>query len=887
MSRSLLIAALAATATVAPVYAQAPVPSEDTSNLYTRKSLRAVRVAAAPSIDGKLDDAIWQAVPAGTGFIQTQPNPGRPASQKTEVRFAYDDHAVYVAARMFDTHPDSVVAQLARRDNIVYSDWIFVGIDSYYDRRTAFTFALNPKGVKVDLLLFDDTNDDANWDAVWDGAAQQDSFGWTAEFRIPLSQLRFSSDRKDATWGLNVMRRIARSNEESFWSPLRREDNAVVSAFGDLNGISGLKAPRRLELLPYTMSRLVRAPGDASNPYYARNDGAFGAGADLKVGVTSDLTLTATLNPDFGQVEADPSEVNLTAFETFFSEKRPFFVEGFDIFRAGIGVGDGDSGNEGLFYSRRIGRAPQGGVPGTAAFSDAPQNATILGAAKLSGKTKSGWSVGALSATTAREAAQYVTDTGARREAVVEPLTHYGVARVIKDLDKGQSAIGGIFTATNRDLPDELKFLRANAYSGGVNGRKRWNNGDYQLSGFLVGSRVAGDTSAINRTQRSSARYFQRPDNDHAAYDPTRTSLSGAAGGLEFMKMGGGHWRYAAVLNVKTPGFEVNDLGFMPQADQILQGSFVGYNVFEPGKHFNRWNVNVNQWTSYTFGGERTSFAGNINGNAEFKNTANIWYGVMRDQSAFSVTALRGGPAFKAPGAFQAWGGYDSDERKAVNWRLNMNYRKEDEGVGQRLGFHPGLRIRASNRLEIRLNPGLSVRTTNWQYVSTKSAASSNYYVFADLDQVTTSLTTRISYTFTPTLSLQAYAQPFISAGNYSGFKEVGDPRAARFHDRFNEYGGSQITFDPADNEYLVDRDANGSVDFALRNPDFNYRALRSNLVLRWEYRPGSSLFVVWSQGREITDSYGDFHLSRDADRLFAAPSTNVLLIKASYWFGL
>ncbi|HET9438712.1 MAG TPA: DUF5916 domain-containing protein, partial [Longimicrobiales bacterium] len=384
---------------VQPLTAQMakPAPAQDTANAYARKTLHAMRIAGVkPTIDGQLEESVWSMAPAGTGFTQVRPNPGQPSAQETEVRVAYDDDALYVGLRMYDTRPDSVVAQLARRDQGIYSDWIYVALDSYYDRRTGFVFGVNPKGVKTDVLLFDDTREDESWDAVWDVAARQDSAGWTAEFRIPLSQLRYSTKDMEGSivWGLNILRKIARSDEESFWSPVRRDQDVMVSAFGDLRGLQGLKSPRRMEIVPYSMSRLIHAPGDAANPFYHSNEAALGAGADVKFGLTSDLTVTATINPDFGQVEADPSVVNLTAYETFFPEKRPFFVEGFDIFRAGIGVGDGDSGNESLFYSRRIGRSPQGSAPDEAEYVDAPQSATILGAAKLSGKTRNGWSVG-------------------------------------------------------------------------------------------------------------------------------------------------------------------------------------------------------------------------------------------------------------------------------------------------------------------------------------------------------------------------------------------------------------------------------------------------------------------------------------------------------------
>jgi hypothetical protein len=884
MSRLFALLSLMAVAQPAAAQMAQPVSAQDTANIYTRKSLHVVRIAGdAPAIDGRLDEAVWTMAPAGTDFVQRQPNPGRLSAQKTDVRFAYDDAAIYVGVRMYDTAPDSVVAQLARRDQEVYSDWIYICLDSYYDRRTGFVFGINPKGVKIDILLYDDTNDDESWDAIWDGSARQDSLGWTAEFRIPLSQLRFSTNNLNAEqviWGMNVMRKIARLEEESFWSPIRRDQNALVSAFGDLHGLHGLKSPRRMELVPYTMSSVIHAPGDRANPFFRRNDGALGAGADLKFGVTSDLTVNATINPDFGQVEADPSVVNLTAYETFFPEKRPFFVEGFDIFRAGIGVGDGDSGNESLFYSRRIGRSPQGAMPDDVEFSNMPTAATILGAAKLSGKTKNGWSVGALSAVTARETAQFYNDQNASGEVVVEPLTHYGVGRLIKDFRNGQSAIGGVFTTVNRDLPSNLTMLRENAFAGGMTARHKWQNGNYQLSAFLVGSHISGDTAAITRAQLSSARYYQRPDNDYTDFDPTRTSLSGYATGFELFKTGGGHWRYAVAMNARSPGFEVNDLGFMQNADQILQVAYVGYDQYKPGKHLRSWSVNVNQWTGWNFGGDNNSFAGNVNGNVTFLNAWDMWWSVNRDQPRMSEGALRGGPTMRLNGGTGFNIGFDSDERKAFNYWLSLNYRAEDETDGQSIGVYPGTRLRLGSRAELRVSPSISLNRRSAQYIDDMEGS----YLFGELNQVTTSLTTRLSYTFTPNLSLQLYAEPFISAGDYEGFMQVADPRAVRFGDRFTKYTGSDVSYVAEDNEYVVNR---GSAQFSFGNPDFNFRALRSNAVLRWEYRPGSALFLVWSQGREAFGAYGDYEFGRDSDRLFGSKATNVLLIKATYWLGI
>ncbi|NIP83119.1 MAG: hypothetical protein GWM90_29370, partial [Gemmatimonadetes bacterium] len=451
--------------------------------------LQTARVERPPAIDGVLGEPGWQAAGVASGFTQMRPDPGAPATQRTEIRILHDDQAIYVAARMFDTAPDSIVAQLGRRDDEVYSDWIYVAIDSYFDHRTAFAFGLNPRGVMVDVLLHNDTEDDGSWDAVWEGAARRDEQGWTAEFRIPLSQLRFNVPETDGcgadpgtgdaaacgelVWGVNFLRKIARHGEESFWAPTLPEDGRLVSLFGELHGLRDLEPPRRLEVMPYAVASATAAPGEAEDPFYHDVDPFGGMGADIKAGVTSDLTLTATINPDFGQVEADPSVVNLTAFETFFPEKRPFFVEGVDIFRFGIGLGDGDLGNESLFYSRRIGRAPQGDVDGD--YTDYPDATTILGAAKLSGKTASGWSIGVLDALTASEYGRYELD-GVEGETPIEPLTNYGVARVIKDFRAGRSAVGGIFTATNRSLPEsgELDWLRRSAYTGGLDVRHRF-----------------------------------------------------------------------------------------------------------------------------------------------------------------------------------------------------------------------------------------------------------------------------------------------------------------------------------------------------------------------------------------------------------------------------
>ena len=851
-------------------------------------TLRAVRVDAPPTIDGRLDEAAWSRAQVATGFTQMQPDPGAPARQRTEVRILYDDQALYIAARLHDTAPDSVVAQLGRRDSRVYSDWFMVGIDSYHDRRTAFTFGINPRGVLVDLLLHNDTEEDISWDAVWDGAAARDAEGWTAEMRIPLSQLRFSAPDGDGQqWGVNFQRTVARTGEESYWAPVLPDDAGMVSLFGELQGLRDLEPPRRLEVMPYALASATAAPGEAENPFYREVDPFGGMGADIKAGITSDLTLTATINPDFGQVEADPSVVNLTAFETFFPEKRPFFVEGVDIFRFGLGIGDGDIGNESLFYSRRIGRAPQGDLDGD--YTQSPDATTILAAAKLSGKTAGGWSIGILDAVTAEETGQLVED-GVRDEVPIEPLTNYGVARVIKDFRGGRSAVGGIFTSTHRSLPGsgELDWLRRAAYTGGVDVRHRFAEDTYSFSASLVGSHVVGTAEAIDEIQTSPVHYFQRPDADHLEHDPSRTSLTGFAGKMELFKIQG-NWRFGIFGQTESPGFEANDLGFQTNSDLVMGGFWGGYQQYEPGQIFRRWNIGTNGWTGRTFGGELIALGGNINGGFQLNNFWGGNAGINVSTEAYSTSLLRGGPSFLRPASWNVWTSMYSDRRKAVHLNTRFSAGANPGTDGRWYNVSPGVSIRPSDNADLYLGPSFSWRRNVLQYVDDATVAGESEWLLGTVEQTTVAVTARLSYTFTPTLSLQFYAQPFISAGDYSAFKVVEDPRADAFGDRVRTLRGSDIaaTEVDGDTEYSVDLDGDGAMDHTFDDPSFNFKQLRSNVVLRWEYRPGSALFLVWSQGRTHTGDAGRFRLGDDVSDLWRAEGTNVLMLKVSYWMGL
>jgi hypothetical protein len=893
--RSLIAIAGAVLACAAPPKLQAQSFNSPEWPVETRKpraaqSLRAATLDTDVRIDGRLDEPAWQLAEVATSFVQQRPSPGEPATQATEARVLYTRQAVYIGMRMYDGAPDSIATQLARRDAIgLNSDWAHVLIDSYFDRRTAFRFSVNPSGVKRDVLHFDDTSEDGGWDAVWEVATAIDSLGWTAEFRIPLSQLRYQAtgEESETIWGINFIRDIARHDERSWWSPVPPDAGGMVSLFGELHGLRDLPSLRRLEITPYSVGRLTRAPEvQPGDPFYRANAVWGAMGADVRYGVSSNLTLTATVNPDFGQVEADPAEVNLSAFESFFQERRPFFQEGADIFQFNVGLGDGSV--EQLFYSRRIGRAPQRGIGRASGHVDVPETSPILGAAKLSGQFGSGWSVGVLNATTGAVHAR-MDSLGVRWEEPVEPLTNYAVARASRNFRQGQSTLGGIFTATHRRLEgDELEFLNSAAYAGGLDLRHRFGAGNYRLNAHVLGSRIEGSERAILRAQRSSSRYFQRPDADHVQLDPTRTSLQGAAATLELLKLSGGHWRYGSITLARSPGFEINDAGFMQEADQIMQVGFIGYDQYREQGPFRRWNLFHNLWHGWTFGGEALGLGGNVNGSFQLKNLWSGQGGINRNQPGLSIKALRGGPAMARPGRTNVWSGLSTDRRKPVSFNLNLQASFEDGTGGRTVFFSPGMTVRPASHFDLSLAPALSRNRDPWQCAVPPNCRVGERYVFANLDQQTVSLTARLNYTFSPNLSLQYYAQPFISTGEYSEFKQVTDPRAARFADRFYTYADQQIAYDADKRIYSVRVDDSATEpDFSFRNPNFNSRQLRTNAVLRWEYGPGSTLFLVWSQGRSDFGGDGNFRLRHDAGELFGSPATNVFLIKLNYWLNL
>ncbi|MFC2167998.1 DUF5916 domain-containing protein [Acidobacteriota bacterium] len=837
-----------------------------------------------PVIDGKLDESVWQNGEWESGFIQSAPYEGQDPTQQTEFKILYDGKNIYIAIQAYDKEPDKIERRLARRDNLE-GDRVSIFLDSYYDHRTAFSFAVNAAGVKGDEIITDNGQGrDQNWDPIWYVKTAIDKKGWSAEMRIPLSQLRFGK-KQEHVWGLQVNRVYFRKEEVSNWQLIPKDVSGFVNQFGELHGINGIESSRKLELYPYTVGMLESYEKQPGNPFASGRSNSLVGGLDGKIGITSDLTFDFTINPDFGQVEADPSEVNLTAFETYFEEKRPFFIEGRNIMSFQVMIGDGDLSSDNLFYSRRIGRRPNRNLYSSEGqFVDMPQNTSIMGAFKLSGKTKNGLSIGIIDGITAQENAR-VFSLGTYSDEPVEPLTNYFGTRLQKDFNQGNTVIGGMLTSVNRNLSNpDFNFLHNSAYTGGIDFYHTWKDKTYFLSFNAVFSRVHGSSEAILRTQTSPLRYFQRPDADHLKLDPTRTSLSGHGGTLIAGKEGGGHLQYIAGVTWRSPGLELNDMGYLRNADNILEFIWANYRIWEPFSIFRQVSINGNQWRGWNFGGEKAFAGGNIGVNGQFKNYWTLSMQLNHNASSLSDSALRGGPALVFPGA---WGNsirVTTDSRKKIRLSAfwSSTERKKSNSTSNRYGF--GLNFNPSKALSVMIQPALSFNENDLQYVSQRDFGLEKRYVFARIDQKTFGVTLRLNFSLTPDLSIQFYGQPFVSSGQYSNYKRITSPRASEYSDRFQLFSENELR---QDGVFLVDENRDGILDYSFPDPDFNFLQFRSNLVIRWEYKPGSSLYLVWSQGRTGYLPSGEYTMMDNMQEMFDVYPHNVFLIKFSYGFNL
>jgi hypothetical protein len=808
-----------------------------------------------PLIDGRDDDQVWRETPAITQFEEWSPTEGKAARFRTEAKIAYDAANLYVLIRCFDPHPDSIIRLIGRRDDFPQSDRVLILIDSYHDRRTGYEFGVTAAGGRYDAAIYDDGNEDGAWDAVWDVATRIDSAGWTAEFRIPLSQMRYGNEREH-TFGFAIDRDLYRYNERISWPTLSQSAAGLVSQFGEVSGFVDLEAPRRLEAAPYAVTKNVsRIRGTR----FGREQD-FSLGADLKYRVASNLTLDATINPDFGQVEADPGVLNLTAYETFFPEKRPFFVAGRGLFQMSVDCNAVNCGSEGLFYSRRIGRAPQ--LAGAYGDTTSPAFTTILGAGKLTGRLAGGLRIGALDAVTGK-----MSGVGG---ATIEPATNYAVLRLDQDYNKGDGTVGAMVTAVNRSLDSwSTPYLPRSSYVGAVAFRHRFLNQTYEISGLLSGSRVSGTERVIAALQRSSVHYYQRPDAG-LPYDTARTLLGGDAEELKFGKVAGRHLNFQTAWQRRSPGFEINDLGYLQRAGNQNWNTWAGYYDRHRRSWYQSFQWNWNWWQLWTTEGLPTERAANTNLHVTLLNNWSLHLGGTWGQlgATYDDRAARGGPAVRQDPYLAPWFGINGDDRKHLVPYLWVNWFVGGAGHKRQLYIDPELDYKISTRLTGSVSLDWSRNDNGYQwYGNAVDSAGVTHYGFARLKQTTEGITARVNYTVSPTMTLQVYAQPFVSKGTYSDLRELSaTPRAARYDDRYQPY------FDP-----LVAADPGG----------FNYKQFRSSVVFRWEYVPGSILFVVWTQARQLgVGSEGTKSFLGDFGDLYDLRPDNTFLVKLSYWLN-
>jgi hypothetical protein len=852
-------------ASVAPGLAAA---QESTKGLtHPGPVARASRVSPGSiTIDGRLDEAAWATAEAITSFTQFDPKEGEPATQRTDVRILIDGEAIYFGARMFESDPSKVRPRLARRDEPVDGDVIAITLDSRHDHLSGYFFRVTAGGAVRDAVATqggDDVNLDLTWDAVWEAKTSIDPQGWIAEIRIPLSQIPYNRVR-DPVWGIQIERFRWNEFEQTFFAFTPRREARGLQRYGHLVGLGDLPAPSRVELLPYVTTRGEYRIVDPDNPFRSGDDYFVNAGLDLKYRLTSNVTVNASFNPDFGQVEVDPAVVNLTQFETFFPERRPFFIEGRELFRFGQIRTYNSFGFPTVFFSRRIGREPQYDIDASVEHADAPTETTILGAAKITGKTTRGWSLGLLEAVTAEEDADFSSEV-TRGTAVVEPLTNYFVGRVGRELRRGNTVIGAYASAVNRRLEDDVlaSLLRREAYAGGIDVQQTWGNRTWALDASLLGSRVSGTRESMLRTQAAPARYYQRPDAESFRVDPERTSLSGVAGQIALTKLAGTHWLGNIAWQQTTPGFEVNDIGFQSNADRRALSTDLFYRETKAGKLFRNYVTGV--FTNQTWNADGDIVFNQYSAFAEFNflNFSGISFRYDYIAPFLDDRRTRGGPLTRTLRGWVGQVGWFSDQRKRAFGNIFLSYHTHESGfasttVSTNINWSP------SPTVWIVAGPQFFRGYTPAQFYFSELTGGppetyGGRYIFAELEQREISMVARVNWTFSPTLSLQTFLQPLVSAGDFGQLKQL---RAARTFD-----------FDPV----------TGSAD----ESDFNFRSLRGNAVLRWEYRPGSTLFLVWQQFRSGLEPFGEFRFGRDVRGVFETRPENVVAVKATYWLPL
>ena len=841
------------------------------------KRARAVRVAdGALRIDGRLDEDLWGLAPPLTDFVQKEPIEGAPPSERMEVRFLYDSTTLVVGARMWSTEPGRIQAPLGRRDDAGQAEQISVSFDTHRDRLTAYTFGVTAAGVRIDRFhpRDDEQAFDVGFDPVWDARTEVNGSGWTAELWIPFSQLRFT-DAPEQIWGLNVHRFVPTLNEDVYWVPIPRTVSAWASRFGELSGLVGLRAARRLELLPYVAASTHMHASASRSPFDSGRNLGSRAGLDVKMGLGSSLTLEATVNPDFGQVEADPAEVNLTAFETVFPEKRQFFTESARLLNLEVQTQ--------LFNSRRIGARPTG--PASGDYVDYPDSSTILSAAKLTGRTSSGTSIGLLGAITDEESARVATLDGPAISSVrVAPRTTYGLGRVQQEFGANGSTASILGTAVHRHFRegDPLAlWLPRNAFSLGADSILRFKGGEYELRSGVYGTHVAGEAAAIERVQRSSVHFLQRPDRQHSRLDPTHTSISGYRAEVGIVRRSGRHWLWDTNAVFESPAMEPNDIGRTSNTDNMINNTNIRYRETTPGRFFRNYTVMLT--TRYELNYDRAVVGRWLRPSvsAMFRNFWTITGAYTQQFRGLDPALTRGGPLMQRPAGWIATASLRSAATAQTSWSGSATMTgNEDGGRARRangsLAFRPGPRWRLS------IDPSFDHTVNDQQYVTRLSGGGArtygNRYLFAYIDRRTIATEIRMGFTLKPNVNVDVYAEPFASSGRYY---RIGELLRAGERARLL-YGAADTTLQVAPNG---DRNVTtGDGSFTIANPDFRVRSMRSTAVVRWEWRPGSTLYLVWQQDRSLRQQIDIRAGFRDLVGALSAPGSNSFVIKTSVW---
>jgi len=820
----------------------------------------------AIKVDGKLDDPTWAAACFIDDFEQKSPAFGARPSRRLTAAVAIDGETIYIAARMWSAGPDDIDGALTQRDDTQQAERFIVSVDPSHTRRLAYSFAVTAAGVRADWIHTDDTEGDRDftWNPVWRAQTQLLADGWTAELAMPLSQLRLPATPQPR-WGINFNWYIPHRNEDVFWRAVPPDRTAWASWFGELTEVPRLERGLGVELLPYAASRLTidEAPAGA---LAQRTSIGVEAGLDAKLRPLPGLTVAATLNPDFGQVDVDPAFVNLTAFEILLPEKRPFFVENAPLFANAGGS---------YFYSRRI-----GGLPRTLPAADAielPPQVRILGAVAAGGFVADHTQIAVLGAVTDSAEADAVV-AGVPGKLAIAPLTGWAAARVEHQI--GASVLGATATALGRDLSGSplAQLLPRSAVVLGGDTKLRTADGTYEA--FLFGgvTSVFATPAAITLVETSSTHYFQRPDAGYLHLDPAARKLVGWHAGAIGSKRAG-EWQGSAIVNAESPGFELNDLGVLQSADDIDVAAEVRRSVTTPGRRVLSWSAGASASTSWSFGGLRKpielSAGGDITSTAF--NAASIALEVTTPGGSDDLT--RGGPAMQT-----GWA-------EAVKLTATTPRGRAQQLSGTLIGqLSPTLeqgvfasasatsRVVPSLRLD--LTPSLTWTQTRRQYVATVTDAGGGEatfgarYLFGQLHRREAALELRATWSLSPDLVLTLYAQPFVSVGRYD---RLGELTAAGSRD-VRWYGA-------APHVQATRQITDAATGFSIDEPDFTVTSLRSTAVLRWELTPGSTLFVVWQQARQGSDPRAQ-PLRSAAPDVVTQPGIHTLAIKLSYWFG-